>query len=57
MLRDGFTQGFRLGYKGDRSARESPNLKSVIQDPELALKNYKKGWMRIVQQAHWGKNQ
>ncbi len=42
ILRDGFMQGFRLGYKGDRSARESPNLKSVIQDPELALKKLQK---------------
>ena len=34
ILRDGFSEGFRLGYMGKRESRESHNLKSVkhLQD-------------------------
>ena len=29
ILRDGFSESFRLGYMGKRKSRESHNLKSV----------------------------
>ena len=36
-LRSGFTVGFRLGFSGQREARDAPNLLSVKQAPTLAL--------------------
>ena len=30
ILREGFSFGFKLGYRGDRTFRDSPYLKSVI---------------------------
>ena len=32
LLREGFSQGFKLGFKGSRVTREASNLKSVNQD-------------------------
>ena len=37
VLRAGFTDGFKLGFLGDRLFRNSPNLKSVRLDPDSAL--------------------
>ena len=42
LLRDGFINGFRLGYKGKRHGRESPNLKSVSQNPLRAIEKLTK---------------
>ncbi|XP_072043658.1 uncharacterized protein [Amphiura filiformis] len=36
ILGEGFTFGFKLGFQGDRCARDSPNLKSVLADPIMA---------------------
>jgi len=37
VLKEGFVFGFKLGYQGDRKFRESPNLKSINTDPDMAL--------------------
>ena len=37
ILLNGFTHGFRLGYEGERVARDSPNLKSVELDVDAVL--------------------
>lgn len=42
ILRDGFTHGFRLSYRGERVAREAPNLQSVIKNPERAMAKLEK---------------
>lgn len=42
ILRDGFSQGFRLGYLGERTSREAKNLQSVVKNPEGALKKLQK---------------
>ncbi len=42
ILKDGFSFGFKLGYRGPREARDSPNLKSVIQDPKSARQKLQK---------------
>ena len=41
ILRDGFSEGFRLGYMGKRESRESHNLKSVthLQDKVMEKLN------------------
>ena len=36
ILGEGFSFGFKLGFQGDRCARDSPNLKSVQNDPATA---------------------
>jgi hypothetical protein len=36
ILREGFTSGFKLGYSGDRTARDAQNLKSIREDPKMA---------------------
>lgn len=36
-LREGFSKGFKLGYSGVRSSRDSTNLKSVQLDPAAVL--------------------
>ena len=42
ILKNGFSEGFRLGYNRDRKQRDSPNLKSVKQDPAKAIGKIKK---------------
>ena len=37
ILREGFSFGFKLGYRGNRTFRDSSYLKSVIIDPVRAL--------------------
>ena len=43
ILQDGFSEGFRLGYMGERKSRESHNLKSVthLQDKVMEKLNKK----------------
>lgn len=38
----GFTKGFKLHYEGPRVGRESPNLKSALQNPELVRRKINK---------------
>ena len=42
FLGEGFSFGFKLGFKGERCERESDNLKSVAQNPDLALEKLSK---------------
>ncbi len=42
ILKEGFTHGFKLGYQGERKAREAPNLKSVVKDPVRAMEKLNK---------------
>ncbi len=42
ILKEGFTNGFRLGYTGNRDCRDSPNLKSIAQKPEAAIEKIHK---------------
>ena len=37
ILIEGFTNGFKLGYSGNRISRESPNLKSINDNPKAAF--------------------
>ena len=38
FLVNGFSYGFRVGFVGERRAAQSPNLKSVLEQPE-AVRN------------------
>ena len=42
MLREGFSQGFKLGFKGERYEREALNLKSALKDPEKIVEKITK---------------
>ena len=42
ILRDGFSEGFRLGYMGKRESRESHNLKSVTHLQDKAMEKLNK---------------
>ncbi|XP_072025655.1 uncharacterized protein [Amphiura filiformis] len=42
LLREGFSNGFRLGYMGERVTRESPNLKSVADLHDKVLEKIDK---------------
>ena len=41
-LKEGFVNGFKLGYLGERIGREAKNLKSVENDPARALEKLNK---------------
>ena len=42
ILREGFSEGFRLGYQGPRVGRESRNLKSALQLHEKIMEKIEK---------------
>lgn len=48
MLYNGFLEGFRLNYCGPRSRTDSKNLKSVIQNPEIA-------WEKVMNEIYCGR--
>jgi hypothetical protein len=48
MLYTGFWGGFRLNYCGPRSRTDSKNLKSVIQNPEIA-------WEMVMNEIYCGR--
>ena len=42
ILKSGFSEGFKLGYEGERVSRDAPNLKSVSQLHDKAIEKIDK---------------
>ncbi len=42
LLQEGFTKGFKLGFMGQRTGTEAPNLKSISELPDKALEKINK---------------
>jgi hypothetical protein len=47
ILYTGFLEDFRLHYCGPRSRTDSKNLKSVVQNPEIA-------WEKVMNEIYCG---